>query len=92
MYPQLLRFAAHLPRANPPSPSLASTHPATCHFPTMSYLLAAFVPIPDSTPPPDGMDNIVRQALGPLLLGSHATLCLYTFECLFMLCVSSALV
>jgi len=34
------------------------------------------------------LDQILREGLGPLLMGSYGTVCLFTFECLFMCQVS----
>jgi hypothetical protein len=60
----------------------------------MSHVLSSPPPMfasADGALPAGIMGAIVRQGLGSLLLGSYATLCLYTFECLFMLRVSGSL-
>ena len=68
------------PRVPPLRPPSSEANPQ----PTTMPLLAAVEP----ALPAAELDQILREGLGPLLMGSYGTVCLFTFECLFMCQVS----
>lgn len=85
-HPRILLFTSTLllcPRSPPPVPQSAmASSLATALFPDLSSSVLA-VDLPEKT-----LAHIVKQGLGPLLLGSYGNLVLYTFECLFVVRVS----